>query len=322
MTMREAITAALFDEMRRDERVMMLGQDIGLNGGVFRVTDGLLAEFGADRVFDAPISEAAIIGSAVGLAIAGMVPVPEIQFMGFSLQAFHQIAGPLARMRYRSRGRFNCQVTVRMPFGGNVNSPELHSDSFDALYAHIPGLKVVVPATAADAKGLLTASIRDPDPVLFLEPLRGYRGIRDDVPEGDHVTPIGKARVARPGSDATIITWGYMVRTAQRAAEQLEKEDNLSVGVLDLRTLAPLDEETIAAAVAETGRVVVVEEANFTAGLAAEVVSTIQERCFYDLEAPVARVTGFDVPMPNAYQEFFVPDEKRIIKAIRETLGA
>ena len=322
MTMRESISLALFEEMRRDERVMVLGQDIGTNGGVFRVTDGLIEEFGPDRVYDTPISEAAIIGGSVGLAVAGMVPVPEIQFMGFSLQAFHQIAGPLSRMRYRSRGRFECPVTVRMPFGGNVNSPELHSDSFDALYTHIPGLKVVVPSTAADAKGLLAASIRDPNPVLFLEPLRGYRGIRDDVPEGDYVTLLGKARVARPGTDVTIITWGYMVKTATRAAEQVELEDGVSVGVLDLRSLCPLDEEAIAQAVERTGRVIVVEEAAFTGSFAAEIVATIQEQSFYSLEAPVRRVTGYDIPMPNAYQEHYVPDEKRIIKAIRETLDA
>lgn len=320
--MRESISLALFEEMRRDSRVMLLGQDIGVNGGVFRVTDGLIGEFGPDRVYDTPISEAAIIGSSVGLAVAGMIPVPEIQFMGFSLQAFHQIAGPLSRMRYRSKGRFECPVTVRMPFGGNINSPELHSDSFDALYAHIPGLKIVVPSTAFDAKGLLAASIRDVNPVLFLEPLRGYRGIRDEVPEEEYLIPLGKAREVRRGDDITIIAWGYMVKTVERAAERLQHECEVSVNILDLRSLCPLDEEAIAEAVARTGRVIVVEEAAFTAGFAAEIVATIQEQSFYSLEAPVRRVTGYDIPMPNSWQAHYIPDEARIIKVIKETLDA
>ena len=250
MTMLEAINAALHQEMERDPRVVLFGQDVAVNGGVFRATEGLLEKFGADRVVDTPLSEAAIAGAAVGLAAAGAVPVAEIQFLGFAYQAFHQIAGQMSRLRYRTHGRFEAPITLRAPFGGGVRTPELHSDSLEAQLANVPGLKIVLPATASDAKGLLATAIRDPDPVIFLEPLRGYRMIRDDVPEGDHLVPFGKARVVTEGSDVVLIAWSYMVEIARRAAEELQQE-GIAARVLDLRTLVPLDTESIRCAVEE-----------------------------------------------------------------------
>lgn len=323
MTMVEAIRDTLQREMARDERVMVLGQDVAKVGGVFRATDGLLDRFGPRRVVDTPLAEGAIVGVSVGLAVAGMVPVSEIQFLGFAWQAYHQIGGQLARLRYRTNGRYDCPVTVRAPFGGGVRTPELHSDSMEAQLAQTPGLKVVLPATAADAKGLLTASIREPDPVMFLEPLKGYRMIKDDVPEGEHVVPLGQARVVRPGDDVTVIAWSAMVDVARRAAELVEEEDGASVGLLDLRTLVPLDMEALVAAVEHTGRAVVVQESPLTCGFASEIAATLQEEVFYSLEAPVARVSGWDVPYPvGLLEENYVPDVARVAKAIRATLRA
>lgn len=319
-TMVEAINQTLHDEMARDERVVVYGQDIGHNGGVFRATEGLFEAFGDDRVVDMPLAEAAIAGSAVGLAAAGLVPVPEIQFLGFSYQAMHQIVGQVARLRYRSNGRFEAPITIRAPFGGGVRTPELHSESLESQFANCPGLKIVTPATAADAKGLLAASIREPDPVLFLEPLRGYRGVRDEVPDGEHLVELGKARMARSGSDLVIIAWSYMTELSCRAADQLADE-GLSIGVLDLRSIVPLDVDAIATAVSAVGRAVVVQEAPETCGFASEVISTATERCFYDLEAPIARVSGYDVPYPlGMLEDNYVPDTKRIMAAVKRTL--
>lgn len=323
MTMVEAIRDTLRSEMERDERVLVLGQDVAQTGGVFRATDGLLDRFGADRVVDTPLAEGMIVGVSVGLAAAGLVPVSEIQFLGFAWQAYHQIGGQLARLRYRTNGRFDCPVTVRAPFGGGVRTPELHSDSMEAQFAQTPGLKVVLPATAADAKGLLTASIRDPDPVMFLEPLKGYRMIKDDVPEGEHVVPLGKAREVRSGDDVTLIAWSAMVDVARKAAELVEEEDGASVGLLDLRSLVPLDIEAIVAAVERTGRAVVVQESPLTCGFASEIAATLQEEVFYSLEAPVARVSGWDVPYPvGLLEENYVPDVARVVRAVRATLAA
>ena len=321
MTMVESIRHTLFQEMARDERVMVFGQDVGANGGVFRATEGLQARFGADRVYDTPLSEAVIIGAAYGLAMAGLVPVPEIQFLGFTQQAFHQIYGQIARLRYRSNGRFDCPVTIRAPFGGGVRTPELHSDSMEAIYAQVPGLKVVCPASAADAKGLLASAIRDPDPVLFLEPLRGYRMIRDEVPDGEHLVPLGKARQVSDGTDLVIISWSAMVEVSRKAAEQVAADTGASVGVLDLRSIVPLDVEAIVSAVERAGRAVVVQESALTAGFAAEVIATIQEECFYSLEAPVRRVSGWDVPYPvGMLEDYYVPDAARVAAAVRQTL--
>ncbi|MEW6472586.1 MAG: alpha-ketoacid dehydrogenase subunit beta [Actinomycetota bacterium] len=320
MTLLEAINHTLAQEMERDERVLVLGQDVAVNGGVFRVTDGLLDRFGDDRVVDTPLAEGVIIGTAVGLAAGGLVPVPEIQFLGFAWQAFHQLAGQLARLRYRSDGRFDCPVTVRAPFGGGVRTPELHSDAIEAQLVQSPGLKVVLPASAADAKGLLASAIRDPDPVMFLEPLKGYRTIRDDVPEGEHLVPLGEARTVRPGDDITVIAWSAQVDVARRAAERLTEEHGISAEVLDLRTLVPLDIDAIVSSVERTGRAVVVQEAPTSAGFGAEVIATINEEVFYSLEAPVARVTGYDVPYPvGMLEERYVPDVERVLEAVLRT---
>ena len=260
--------------------------------------------------------------AAVGLAAAGLVPVAEIQFLGFAYQAMHQIAGQIARLRYRSNGRFEAPITIRAPFGGGVRTPELHSDAIEAQLANIPGLKIVLPASASDAKGLLASSIREPDPVMFLEPLRGYRLIKDDVPEGEHLVPLGQARTVRPGDDVVIIAWSYMVEVARQAAEDLAAE-GISARVLDLRTLVPLDVEAIAQAVEACGRAVVVQEAPETAGFASEVIATIGEECFYSLEAPVARVSGYDVPFPiGMLEDAYVPDRARVADAVRATVGA
>jgi pyruvate dehydrogenase E1 component beta subunit len=321
MNMLEAINHTLHAEMARDERVMVFGEDVAQNGGVFRATEGLLAEFGAGRVVDTPLAEAVIAGTAVGLAAAGMVPVPEIQFLGFSYQAFHQIAGQIARLRYRTRSRFEVPITIRSPFGGGVRTPELHSESLEAQYANIPGLKIVLPSSAADAKGLLATAIRDPNPVLFLEPLRGYRMIKDPVPTEEHLVPFGEARTVSQGDDVVIITWSFQVELSRRVAVQLA-EEGIAVRVLDLRTLVPLDTESIVQAVEACGRVVVVQEAPETNGFASEVIATINDEAFYSLEAPVQRVSGYDTPYPvGMLEDHFVPDVVRIAAAVRRVVG-
>ena len=321
MTMLEAINHTLHEEMARDERVMVLGQDIGVNGGVFRATEGLVTAFGSDRVVDMPLAEGVIVGSSVGLAAAGMMPVAEIQFLGFSYQAMHQLVGQVARLRTRSGGRFEAPITIRAPFGGGVRTPELHSESLESQFANCPGLKIVAPASAADAKGLLAAAIREPDPVLFLEPLRGYRMIKDPVPAGEHVVELGKSRMVRDGQDIVIIAWSYMAELAAKAADSLADE-GLSVGVLDLRSIVPLDVDGVANAVSAAGRAVVVQEAPETCGFASEIIATVNDRCFYDLEAPIARVSGFDVPYPvGLLEDFYVPDTERIAAAVRRTLA-
>lgn len=322
MNMVEAIRATLADEMERDERVLLLGQDIGRNGGVFRATDGLQARFGEDRVVDMPLAEAVIVGSAVGLACSGLVPIAELQFLGFGSQAFHQIEGQVARMRFRSQGRYGMPMVIRAPFGGNVRTPEMHSDAHEAKYANSPGLKVVMPATAADAKGLLTQAIRDPDPVLFCEPLRGYRLVKDEVPEGEHLVPFGQARLAREGDDVTLVAWSAAVQIAERAAALAEAE-GISCAVLDLRTLVPLDADALREAVARTGRAVVVHEAPRTAGFGAEVIATVQEEAFWSLEAPIGRVTAYDTPYPiSSIEEHYVPAPERVLAGIRRVVEA
>lgn len=319
MSMIEATRAAIRAEMARDDRVIMLGEDVGVQGGVFRATEGLQGEFGVDRVVDVPVSEAGFVGASIGLATAGLVPIVELQFLGFAHQAFHQIGLQLGRFRYRSAGRFPLQVTVRAPYGGGVHAPELHSDAFEAMLANSPGLKIVAPSTAADAKGLLASAVRDPDPVIVLEGLKGYRLVRDEVPDGDHLVPIGEARVARVGTDVTVLAWSYQVVNAIEAAEQLQAE-GISVEVVDIRSLVPLDETTIAESVTKTGRCVVVEEAPRTAGFGAELASTVQELCFLDLEAPIARVSGWDTPYPMPLIEGnYIPGVSRIASAIRRT---
>jgi pyruvate dehydrogenase E1 component beta subunit len=316
MTMIEAIRSTLAAELERDERVVLLGQDIGVNGGVFRATEGLQARFGEDRVVDMPLAEGVIVGSAVGLACSGLVPIPELQFLGFGSQAFHQVEGQVARMRFRSQGRYEMPIVIRAPFGGNVRTPEMHSDAHEAKYANAPGLKIVMPATASDAKGLLTQAIRDPDPILFCEPLRGYRRVRDDVPDADHTVPFGRARIAREGDDVTLVAWSAAVGVAEEAAE-LAAAQGIGCTVLDLRTLVPLDVDGLRDAVARTGRAVVVHEAPCTAGFGAEVVATVQEEAFWSLEAPVGRVTAYDTPYPIAsLEQLYVPGAERVLAGI------
>jgi pyruvate dehydrogenase E1 component beta subunit len=316
----EAIRSALFEEMARDERVMVLGMDVGQLGGVFRVTRGLLERFGAERVVDTPLAEGSIVGASLGLAIGGMVPVAEIQFLGFTHQAFHQIGPQLARYRFRSRGRFNTQVTIRAPFGGGVRTPEFHPDSIEAQFAQAPGMKIVCPAFPDDAKGLLLEAIRDPDPVLYLEPQRLYRLIRGPVPEGDHTVPFGSSRIVREGKDVVLIAWSAAVHLCLAAADQLAQE-GVAASVLDLRTLVPLDVAGLVAAVEKSGKAVVVHEAPLTGGFGAEIVATIQQEAFGSLDAPIRRVAARDTPYPpGSLEDYFLPTVPRIVAAARATV--
>ena len=322
MTMLAAIRETLLDEMARDERVVLLGEDVGKNGGVFRATDGALERFGPRRVFDTPISESTIVGASVGLSIAGLVPVAEIQFGGFTMQAYHQLVGQLARFRYRSRGRYQCPVTLRSAYGGGVRTPEHHSDSVEAPYTHAPGLSVVVPSNAADAKGLLTTAVRSDDPVIVFEPIPCYR-TTCDVPDGEYLVPLGVAREVRAPEDAVVITWGAMVDVAVAAADVALEQRGARVGVIDLRTLAPLDVDTIVRAAERCGRVVVVHEAPLTGGFGAEVVATLQEEAFYSLEAPIRRVAGVDVgSAPPLVEDWCRPDVARIVAALDASFDA
>ena len=315
----EAINNALDEEMSRDARVMVLGLDVGKLGGVFRATSGLLEKHGAQRVVDTPLAEASIVGASLGLAISGMVPVAEIQFLGFTAQAFHQIGPQLGRYRARSRGRYHCQVTIRAPFGGGIHSPEFHSDAVEAQFVQSPGIKVVMPSNAYDAKGLLIEAIRDPDPVLYCEPDRLYRLGRMEVPDGAYTIPFGKAAIVREGDDITLVAWSAAVESCLLAAERLAGE-GISATVVDLRTLVPFDVETVVGAVAKTGRCVVVHEAPLSAGFGAEVAATLASEAFYDLDAPIARVTSWDVPYPAAPLEgWYLPSVERVVAAARET---
>ena len=315
LTLVQAINLALIQEMEKDDRVIVLGEDVGINGGVFRVTEGLHKRFGPKRVVDTPLAESGIIGASIGLAMAGLRPVPEIQFEGFLAPAYDQLCTHAARMRARTRGALTVPMTVRVPVGGGIHAPELHSDSPAAFYVHQPGLKVVVPATPYDAKGLLISAIRDPDPILFFEPKRLYRAFRQEVPEDEYTVPIGKARVVIPGDEITVISWGAPVVQCVTAIEQSDQ----SIELIDLRTIYPLDTDAIVNSVKKTGRAVIVHEAPKTAGLGAEVASRIMEHCFLYLEAPIQRVTGFDTVMPYYKLELeYLPEAERIRKAIQE----
>ncbi len=320
MTLVQAITTALDQEMARDPRVVCLGEDVGVNGGVFRVTEGLQKKYGPERVIDTPLSESGIIGSSIGLAIAGMRPVPEIQFEGFLGPAYDQLVNHAARFRNRTRGAFTVPMVVRVPWGGGIHAPEFHSDSPEAIYAHSPGLKVVCPSTPYDAKGLLISAIRDPDPVIFFEPKRVYRSYREEVPEEEYTIEIGKAKVVAEGSDLTVVTWGASVFQCLGALDMLPED--VSVELIDLRTIHPLDLGTIAGSVQKTGRCVIVQEAPRTASMSSEISSLVQETCFLHLKAPVQRVTGFDTIMPYAKLELeYLPDAKRIAEAVVATLA-
>jgi len=317
LTLVQAVREGLHDEMARDEDVLVMGEDVGENGGVFRATQGLIDEFGPDRVVDTPLAESGIVGTAVGMAAYGLRPVAEIQFMGFIYPAFDQIISHAARLRTRSRGQFTCPLVVRAPYGGGIRAPEHHSESKEAFFVHEPGLKVVVPSTPYDTKGLLASAIRDPDPVVFLEPKLIYRAFRQDVPTESYTVPLGEAAVRREGSDVSLFTWGAMTRPSLEAAENLAGE--VDVEVVDLRTLSPLDEETIVESFEKTGRAVVVHEAPKTGGLAGELIATLQEDSLLYQEAPIQRVTGFDVPYPlYALEDYYLPESDRIEDAIRD----
>ena len=318
-TLLEAVNDALHVEMARDDTVMVLGEDVGRIGGVFRATAGLRDRFGADRCVDTPLAEAGILGSAVGLAMAGLRPVCEMQYDAFSYPCLDQLLCHVGRYRWRTRGAMAFPITIRMPYGGGVRAPELHDDSPEALYVHAAGIKVVIPSTPADAKGLLAAAIRDPDPVVVLEPKIVYRSARGEVPEGEHVVPLGSARIVRRGTDLTLVAYGAMVPMAEAAADGLDA----SVEILDVRSLWPMDEETLLASVGKTGRAVVVQEAPRTCGYAAEIAAVLAEKAIFDLRAPVIRVTGYDVPYPYwTIEDHYMPSPARIADAARRVLAA
>jgi pyruvate dehydrogenase E1 component beta subunit len=320
LTLVDAINEALAQEMERDDRVVCLGEDVGLNGGVFRVTDGLQKRFGADRVIDTPLAESGIMGTAIGLAMAGMRPIPEIQFEGFLGPAYDQLVNHAARYRTRSRGAITVPMTVRVPWGGGIHAPELHSDSPESIYIHQPGLKVVIPSTPYDAKGLLLAAIRDPDPVVFFEPKRVYRSYRERVPEDDYTIEIGKAKVVSEGTDVTILTYGASVFQCLEAMDKLPED--ISVELIDLRTVSPVDKDAIIQSVTKTGRCVIVHEAPKTCGFGAELSTIIQEHCFLSMKAPVQRVAGFDTIMPYYKLELeYLPNADRVVEAVTQVVA-
>ena len=320
MTMVQAIQDALRLALREDPRVVVMGEDVGLNGGVFRVTEGLQAEFGSDRVADTPLAENGIVGAAIGMALYGMRPIVEIQFVDFIYPAFDQIVSELAKMRWRSAGQYSCPVIVRAPFGGGIRGGLYHSQSPEAYFCHTAGLKVVIPSTPADAKGLLLEALRGEDPVIFLEPKRLYRSMRDEVPAGVHHVPLGEARTARGGEHCTVLCYGAMVQVALEAAQQAEAR-GWSTEVLDLRTLVPLDTEAVLTSVQKTGRVVILHEAPRTCGFGAELSALIAERALTSLQAPVLRVTGYDTPFPYTLEHSYLPDAPRVLRAIEHVMS-
>ena len=320
LTLVQAVRDGLYTEMARDDSVVVMGEDVGENGGVFRATQDLIDEFGEERVIDTPLAESGIAGTAIGMAAYGMKPVAEFQFLGFIYPAFDQIVSHAARLRTRSNGRFTCPAVFRAPYGGGIHAPEHHSESTEAFFVHQPGLKVAIPSTPYDTKGMLIQAIRDPDPVVFLEPKLIYRAFREDVPEGDYTVPFGEANVRREGADVSVFTWGAMAPATLEAAEELA-EEGIDAEVVDLRSLSPLDEDTIKESFKKTGRAVIVQEAHRTGGVASEVATTIQEDILLYQEAPINRVTGFDVPFPlYATEQYYLPEPARIKDGIRETV--
>jgi pyruvate dehydrogenase E1 component beta subunit len=321
MTMVEALNLALQQEMEKDETVVLLGQDIGLDGGVFRVTDQLVEQFGSDRVIDTPLAEASIVGMSIGMAMYGLKPVCEIQFSGFAYQNFHQLENHAARMRWRTQGRLTVPMVMRAPYGGGVRALEHHSESREAYWAHTPGLKVVIPSGPRNARALLVSAIRDPDPVIFYEPKALYRAFREEVPEGEETLPLGCAHIAKNGDDITLISYGAMMRPTLDAAETLLQRDGVDAEVIDLLTLSPLDTELLTESVKKTGRCVIVHEAPKSFGPAAEIAARIMEEAFFFLEAPIERVTGFDIIIPYFSREkHYIPDADRIITAVQRSL--
>jgi pyruvate dehydrogenase E1 component beta subunit len=320
LNLAQALNGALDTALGSDDRVILLGEDIGRTGGVFRITDGLQDRHGPTRVFDTPVAESGIVGAAFGMAIAGLRPVAEIQFMGFSYLAYDQIINHVARIRNRTNHRFTAPMVIRMPYGGGIGAAEHHSESTESIYAHVPGIKVVVPSTPHDARGLLLAAIEDPDPVVFLEPIRLYRAVKEEIPEIYYTVDIGPVRIEREGGDITFISWGAMMKETRAAAKALEDE-GVSVEVLDVRTLSPLDREGILGSVEKTGRAVVIHEAPMTGGFGGEIAATIQEHSLYSLEAPVRRVTGWDTIFPlKRSEDHYLPSVERIVSAAHETL--
>jgi pyruvate dehydrogenase E1 component beta subunit len=323
MTMVQAINHALHQAMERDDSVIVLGEDVGVDGGVFRVTEGLLEKYGEERVIDTPLAESAIVGASIGMAIAGLKPVAEIQFSGFSYLAFHQLESHAARMRWRSNGAYHVPMVLRTPYAGGVRALEHHSESREAYYAHTPGLKMVIPSGPRTARALLLSAIRDPDPVVFYEAKSIYRAFREEMPAEEETIPLGQAQVAREGKDITLIAYGAMMRPTLKAADRLQEDDGVQAEVIDLLTIAPLDGETLAESVRKTGRAVVVHEAPRSFGPGAEVISRLVEKSFWYLEAPIGRVTGFDVIIPLfAFEQVYLPGVERILRVARETLSA
>lgn len=321
MTMVQALNLALKQEMEKDDRVIVLGEDVGRDGGVFRVTDGLIDQFGEQRVLDTPLAEAGIVGMSIGMAAFGLRPVCEIQFSGFSYQAFHQTENHAARLRWRSQGRFSVAMVLRMPYSGGVRALEHHSESREVYYAHTPGLKMVIPSGPRTARALLVSAIRDPDPVVFYESKALYRAFREEVPEEEEAFPIGKSQIVRKGSDITLVSYGSMMRPTLAAAEILYEKDGVDAEVVDLLTLAPLDESLFTESVRKTGRAVIIHEAPLSYGPGAEIVARLADKSFYYLEAPIARVAGFDIVIPLFSREsHYIPSVQRIVRAARNVL--
>ncbi len=315
----QAVNLALHEEMERDPAVIVMGEDVGVDGGVFRVTEGLIEKFGSERVIDTPLAESGIVGTAIGMAISGLKPVAEIQFEGFSYMTMDQLAAHASRIRYRSRGAYHCPLVVRAPYGGGVRALEHHSEAVASFFIHIPGMKVVIPSSPYDAKGLLLSSIRDPDPVFFFEPKRLYRAFKEEVPEGDYTVPLGEGKKLTEGDDVTLIAWGAMARVC---LEALEKVKGTGVELIDLRTLSPLDEKIIVDSVKKTGRAVIVHEEPRTLGPGAEIAARINEKAFLYLEAPIKRVTGYDVPVPlPKLEDYYLPDAEKVADAIKEVVA-
>ncbi len=321
LNMVQAINLAMHQEMAKDKDVLVIGEDVGVDGGVFRLTDGLLDKFGKERVIDSPLAESAIIGTSIGMAMAGLKPICEMQFSGFSYLMMGQFEGHATRMRARTHGQYTLPMVIRMPFGGGVRALEHHSESREATYAHLPGAKVVTPSGPRNARALLLAAIRDPDPVVFMEPKHSYRAFREEVPDEEEVLPLGKAQVVQEGNDLTLISWGAMMRPTLKAAAKIEKERGTSIEIIDLLSIAPLDYHTFAESVKKTGRCVVVQEAPRSFGVSSEIVARINDEAFLYLEAPVGRMTGYDVITPYFGREkSYLPNAERVARAIGETL--
>jgi pyruvate dehydrogenase E1 component beta subunit len=321
LTMVEAVNLALSQEMERDENVCMLGEDIGVNGGVFRATKDLQKKYGEERVMDTPLAECGIVGTAIGMAVYGIRPVVEIQFSGFTMQAFDQIEQNMARLRNRTRGKYNIPIVLRTPFGGGIRAVEHHSESREAYWAHTPGLKVVIPSGPRNARALLAASIREDDPIIFYEPKALYRAFREDVPDEPEIMEIGKAEIVREGKDITLISYGAMMRPCKEAVNDLADDHGIDVELIDLLTISPMDTDTLAASVQKTGRCIIVHEGQRTCGVASEIIARLNEVVFEFLQAPIKRITGFDIPFPYfQVEEHFLPESEEIILAIKDTI--